>query len=182
MASLEESLVLLSSVKSTESEIDLTALVETHSPLLFRVAHSLLRSRSEAEDVVQDTFLRILERRRRLPEINDMRVWLVRIAWNLALDRIRRRKPQADAAFIQTLVAPDAPVDKALEETRRMQAVLTEIERLPRAERHALLLSSLEELTTSEIATITGRTESAVRALIFRARTHLRTRLEKGGY
>jgi RNA polymerase sigma-70 factor (ECF subfamily) len=61
-----------------------------------------------------------------------------------------------------------------------MTAVLAEIERLPKPERHALLLSSLEELDTAEIATIIGRTESATRALLFRARTRLRTRLEKG--
>jgi RNA polymerase sigma-70 factor (ECF subfamily) len=182
MASFEEiSLVLLSSTKSAESEIDLTALVETYSPLLFRVSHSLLRSRVEAEDVVQDTFLRVLQRHRSLPEVRDMRVWLVRIAWNLAIDRVRRRKPQhADADFIQTLVAPNIPADKALDEFRRMTAVLAEIERLPKPERHALLLSSLEELDTAEIATIIGRTESATRALLFRARTRLRTRLEKG--
>ena len=82
MASFEESLALLSSIKSEASEIDLTALVETHSALLFRVAHSLLRSRSEAEDVVQDTFLRVLERSTSISEIRDLRLWLVRIAWN----------------------------------------------------------------------------------------------------
>src|SRR6516225_10904633 len=113
MASFEESLALLSSTKSAESEIDLTALVETHSALLFRVAHSLLRSPAEAEDVVQDTFLRVLQHPRALPGIRDHRVWLVRIAWNLALDRIRRRNSRpadsqlADSQFIDSLIAPN---------------------------------------------------------------------------
>lgn len=186
MASFEESLALLSSVKSAESEIDLTALVETHSALLFRVAHSLLHSRSEAEDVVQDTFLRVLQALAHpsaLPNIRDHRVWLVRIAWNLALDRLRRRKSRpGDSEFTNSLISPGTPADRALEDSRHIQAVLREIERLPSRERHVLLLTSLEELETAEIAAITGRSEAAVRGLLFRARTRLRERLEKAGY
>lgn len=193
MASFEESLALLSSIKSAESEIDLTALVETHSALLFRVAHSLLHSRTEAEDVVQDTFLRVLEHPSALPGIRDHRVWLVRIAWNLALDRLRRRKSRpadsefagsqfAGSQFVDTLIAPNTPADRALEDSRHIHAVLREIERLPSRERQVLLLSSLEELETAEIAAITSRSEAAVRGLLFRARTRLRERLEKAGY
>jgi RNA polymerase sigma-70 factor (ECF subfamily) len=54
------------------------------------------------------------------------------------------------------------------------------MERLPRAEHHILLLSAIEDLSTTEIATVLGKSESAVRALLFRARTRLRQRLEKG--
>jgi RNA polymerase sigma-70 factor, ECF subfamily len=181
MASLEESLVLLS--PSTSAEIDLAALVETHSALLFRVAHSLLHSHAEAEDVVQDTFLRVLQRPASLPSIRDHRVWLVRIAWNLALDRLRRRRSRpADSEFVDSLIAPATPADRALEDIRHIQAVLREIEHLPALERQVLLLSLLEELETAEIASITGRSEAAVRSIAFRARTRLRERLEKAGY
>jgi len=77
----------------TTSETDLTALVQTYSALLFRVAHSILRNRAESEDVVQDVFLRVLEHEKKLPDIRDLRVWLVRITWNLAIDRRRRIRP-----------------------------------------------------------------------------------------
>jgi RNA polymerase sigma-70 factor (ECF subfamily) len=186
MASIEESLVLLSS--SASAEIDLASLVETHSALLFRVAYSLLRSHAEAEDVVQDTFLRVLQRPASLPDIRDHRVWLVRIAWNLALDRLRRRKTRpadsefADSQFVDSLIAPGTPADRAFEDVRHVQAVLCEIERLPALERQVLLLTSLEELETAEIAVITSRSEAAVRSILFRARTRLRERLEKAGY
>jgi RNA polymerase sigma-70 factor (ECF subfamily) len=183
MASFEESLALLSSIKSAESEIDLAALVETHSALLFRVAHGLLHSHAEAEDVVQDTFLRVLQRPASLPNVHDHRVWLVRIAWNLALDRLRRRKSRPTGSeFVDFLIAPGTPADRALDDSRQIHAVLREIERLPTLERQVLLLSSLEELETGEIASITSRSEAAVRGLLFRARTRLRERLEKAGY
>jgi RNA polymerase sigma-70 factor (ECF subfamily) len=171
-----------SATQAAESEFDLALLVETYSGILFRVAHSVLRNPAESEDVVQDVFLKVIERQRSLPEVRDMRVWLVRIAWNLALDRRRRIRPdQMDDLFAHGLVAADTPADDALGEAQRITAVLREMERLPRKERQVLLLSALEELGTAEIAAVIGRSESAVRALLFRARTRLRTRLERGG-
>ncbi len=71
--------------------------------------------------------------------------------------------------------------DKAMDEAERMKLVLREMERLPKGERHVLLLSAVEELGTAEMAAVLGRSESAVRALLFRARTRLRERLEEGG-
>jgi RNA polymerase sigma-70 factor (ECF subfamily) len=65
-----------------------------------------------------------------------------------------------------------------LDQTQRMRLVLRELERLPKGERHVLLLSANEELGTREIAEVLGRSDSAVRALLFRARTRLRERLE----
>lgn len=181
MTSIEGCSLALSSMEGARSEIDLAALVETYSALLFRVAHSVLRSRTEAEDAVQDVFVRVLEHRSSLPAVRDMRVWLIRITWNLALDRRRRIRPeQMDESFAEGLVARSVPVDEAMDEAQQMKAVLHEIERLPKDERHALLLSAIEELGTVEMAEILGRSESGVRALLFRARTRLRERLEKG--
>jgi RNA polymerase sigma-70 factor (ECF subfamily) len=161
---------------------DLTVLVHAYSGLLYRVAMSILRNGAEAEDVVQDTFVRVLQKRDELSAVREMRPWLVRIAWNLALDRKRRIKPdQMDEIFAGALVGRERPADEALAGSRRMQAVLAEIERLPAAERDALLLSAVEELSAAEIGAVLGRTDSSVRALMFRARTRLRQRLAKGG-
>src|SRR6202011_4793379 len=181
MASVEGCSLVLSSMEGARSEIDLAALVETYSSLLFRVAHSVLRSRAEAEDVVQDVFVRVLEHRRSLTAVRDMRVWLVRVAWNLAIDRRRRIRPeQFDEGFADSLVGRNLPADEALNEAQRLRSVLREVERLPKAERDVLLLSVVEELGTAEMAEVLGRSESAVRALLFRARTRLRERLEEG--
>jgi RNA polymerase sigma-70 factor, ECF subfamily len=182
MASVEGCSLVLSSMEDEQSEVDPEALVETYSALLFRVAHSVLRSQSEAEDVVQDVFVRVLEHRQSLPAVRDMRVWLIRIAWNLAIDRRRRIRPQQlDENFAHTLAGNSVPADKAIDEAQRMNAVLCELERLPKGERHVLLLSAIEELGTAEMAEVLGRSESAVRALLFRARTRLRKRIVKRG-
>jgi len=185
MASIEGCSLASFSIEAERPEIspaDLASLVESYSALLFRVAHSVLRSRAEAEDVVQEVFLRVLHHRSSLLHVRNTRVWLVRIAWNLALDHKKRIRPdQMDEIFAQSLVARSLPADEALEQAQRMNSVLREMERLPKAERHVLLLSAIEELGTAEIADILERSESAARALLFRARTRLRERLESQG-
>ncbi len=180
MTSLEDCSLAIPFTSPARSSIDLAGLVETHAALLFRVAHSVLRSRPEAEDVVQDTFVRVLEHRHTLDTILDPRVWLIRITWNLALDRRRRIRPQQmDDLFAETLVARTLPADQALLQVQHLKAVLREWERLPKPERHVLLLSAVDELSTAEIAAVLHKSDSAVRALLFRARSRLRTRLEK---
>ena len=186
----ELTLPLPRSTATLSAEVDLPALVDAHAGTLFRVAHSLLRNRAEAEDTVQDTFLRVLEHQHKLPTIRDLRPWLIRITWNLAMDRCRARRrgttpDQADDLFLQTLIAPGTPHDQALHTAQQTRLVLHAIDRLPHPERQALLLSALEELSTPEIATIMGKSDSAIRALLHRARTRLRERLDdrngKGG-
>src|SRR6201995_185793 len=81
-----------------EASAQVTGLVAEYSATLYRVAYSVTRNAADAEDVVQETFLRVLRHQNKLGEVRDYRVWLVRIAWNLVLDRKRRAKtrPQVD--------------------------------------------------------------------------------------
>jgi RNA polymerase sigma-70 factor (ECF subfamily) len=121
-----------------------------------------------------------MEHKKSLPEVRDLRVWLVRITWNLALDRRRRVRPdQLDDTFALSLIGRNTPADIALHESRELAGVFREIDRLPRAERQVLLLSAIEELDTRELAQVLNKSESAIRALIFRARARLRQRLQK---
>ncbi|HEY0786879.1 MAG TPA: RNA polymerase sigma factor, partial [Acidobacteriaceae bacterium] len=76
----------------------ISALVRQYSQPLYRVAFSVTRNHAEAEDAVQETFLRVLKNRDKLSDVRDARVWLVRITWNVVLDRKRRTKvrPETD--------------------------------------------------------------------------------------
>jgi RNA polymerase sigma-70 factor (ECF subfamily) len=179
MTVLEGYSLALPATQQVRSEVDLADIVETHAALLFRVAHSVLRNHAEAEDAVQDTFLRVLQHQHKIAQIEDLRVWLVRIAWNLALDRKRRvRTGQFEAGFIETLTAPNLPADQLLAEHRTLQTTLAAIDALPKPERAVLLLSALDELDTPAIAAVLDKSPSAVRALLHRARTRLRQRLQ----
>jgi RNA polymerase sigma-70 factor (ECF subfamily) len=167
------------SEQTAESKADVAALVREYSGVMYRVAFSILRNAAEAEDAVQDAFLRVVQHRERLNGVKDARTWLIRIVWNLALDRKRRVSPeQMDEAVVAAMVAKELPADERMAEARRLVEVYGAIDRLPKREREALLLSVIEELSTAEIAAVVGRSESSVRALLFRARERLRERLD----
>jgi RNA polymerase sigma-70 factor, ECF subfamily len=160
-------------------------LVAEYSTALYRVAYSVTRNAAEAEDAVQETFLRVMKHEARLGEIRDYRVWLVRIVWNIVLDKKRRAKTRPEnedvADYARALPSSDRPADAAVISTQEHARILALVDRLPRREREALLLSAVQELTTAEIAAALGTTESSVRSRIFRARKELAVLLEREG-
>jgi RNA polymerase sigma-70 factor (ECF subfamily) len=152
----------------------LAALVEQYATMLYRVAFSVLRNPSDAEDAVQEAFLRVLRHRDTLGEVRDHRVWLIRIVWNIVLDRKRRAKTRPETDDVAEL-ARVLPADGLSAEERAVAAqhhvhVLTCVEQLPAKEREVLMLSAFEELSSVEIASVLGITESSVRSRLFRAR------------
>src|SRR5262245_3135854 len=70
--------------------MDIESVVRGHARFVFKVAYSMLRNVEDAEDVVQETFLRV-HRSGDLPNVRELKPWLARIAWRVALDRIHRR-------------------------------------------------------------------------------------------
>lgn len=167
---------------STET---IAALVAEYSPALYRVAYSVTRNSAEAEDAVQEAFLRVLKHRDKLHEIRDLRVWLVRITWNVVLDKKRRSKtrPENDdlADYERVLPSNERRADDEIISSQEHARILALIDKLPAKERQALLLSAVEELTTAQIASVLKTTESSVRSRIFRARRELSALLEKEG-
>ncbi len=167
---------------SVAKQVDIAVLATAYSPILYRVAFSVLRNAVDAEDVVQETFLRVLRHKRKLDGIQDLRVWLVRIAWNLALDRKRRQKKfsldEEAGEIVDSLASSEPRADTTLIAAQNHALVLRTIDLLPRKEREVLLLSAVDELETAEIAAVQGTTESSVRSALFRARQQLRKRLE----
>jgi RNA polymerase sigma-70 factor (ECF subfamily) len=162
---------------------EISCLATEYSALLFRVAFSVLRHASDAEDVVQETFLRVLKHQKKLASVENRRVWLVRITWNLALDRKRRLRstPQVEEAeeILSNWASGESSAEVALGVAQGCARILRMIDRLPRKEQEVLRLSALEELDTPEIAAILKTTESSVRSCLFRARHRLRERMER---
>jgi RNA polymerase sigma-70 factor, ECF subfamily len=159
------------------------ALVDEYAPTLYRVAFSVMRNAADAEDAVQEVFLRVLRHRDDLHEVRDQRVWLVRIVWNIVLDRKRRSKtrPETDDISDLSRVLPAAGMsaEERAAAAQHHAHVLSLVDQLPAKEREVLMLSAFEELTSVEIAAILGITESSVRSRLFRARNLMADLLER---
>jgi RNA polymerase sigma-70 factor, ECF subfamily len=152
----------------------LAALVGQYAAALYRVAFSVLRNQADAEDAVQEAFLRVLRHRDTLGEVRDHRVWLIRIVWNIVLDRKRRAKtrPETDdvADLARVLPSKGLSAEELAAAAQHHAHVLACVDQLPEKERQVLVLSAFEELSSVEIAAVLDITESSVRSRLFRAR------------
>jgi RNA polymerase sigma-70 factor, ECF subfamily len=166
-------------------EQDLNAIFYEYSALLNRVARSVTRDASEAEDVVQETFLRAIRHRNKLAELRDTRTWLIRITWNLALDRRRRAKTRRRSDNFEevsrSLRTGGMSADAALIGAQRHAGVLDIIDTLPAREREVFLLYAVNELSTVEIAQVLQTTDSAIRSRLYRTRKALQVLLGHDG-
>ncbi len=161
-------------IREHAEEAALAALVDEYAATLYRVAFSVLRNTADAEDAVQEAFLRVLRHRDSLGEVRDPRVWLIRIVWNIVLDRKRRAKtrPETDdvTELARVLPAGGLSAEERAAAAQHHVHVLACVEQLPAKEREVMMLSAFEELSSVEIAAVLGITESSVRSRLFRAR------------
>lgn len=165
-----------------ENDSDLECAVREHARLVYRVAYSVLRNHHDAEDVTQETFVRVLRYRRKLAGVRNPRTWLARIAFRAALER----KGKASKVSLQDLegTAPQVrsqarPADEALLGAEMSGQVEKLIAALPAKLRDPLSLSALEEMSPAEVAEVLGINQAAVRSRLFRARQILREKLSK---
>jgi RNA polymerase sigma-70 factor (TIGR02957 family) len=150
----------------------------THRGLLFTVAYEMLGSAGDAEDVVQDTWLRWASVDR--AEVRDSRAYLVRIVTRQALNRLRtvsRRREDYIGEWLPEplLTGPDIAEDAELAENVSI-ALLTVLETLGPIERAVFVLHEVFETPYDEIAEVVGKTSVAVRQIAHRAREHVAAR------
>ena len=177
---------ILDNTQATKAEMPLVSvetLVAEYSLMAFRIAYSILRNHHDAEDAVQESFLRVLRHRERLLEIRNAKTWLARIAWTAALDR---RSSRARVSGNEDAAEPDVMMQfsdrrPGAEEQlagKQMQKLLEQmIAALPENLRHPLELSTVHDLNSTEIAEILKIPEGSVRTRLMRARQRLKEKL-----
>ncbi|WAL69188.1 RNA polymerase sigma-70 factor [Amycolatopsis cynarae] len=153
-----------------------------HRNLLFTVAYEMLGSAADAEDVLQETWLRWTGVD--LAGVRDQRAYLVRITTRQALDRLRalgRRKESYVGPWLPEplLTAPDVAADVELAEHVSL-AMLLVLETLAPVERAVFVLREVFDLGYEEIAEAVGKSPAAVRQLAYRARAHVAARRPRG--
>lgn len=158
----------------TGNRIALGELVKRHQEHVRSLAFRIMGRWEDADDVAQETFLRVLRGAGGYTPAASFRTWLHRIVVNLCLDRARRPKI---ASLEQDVPAADVGQGSAMERRERSLAVQHAVSQLPERQRIALLLHRFEGHSHAEIAQATGWSESAVEALLVRAYSHLRQAL-----
>jgi RNA polymerase sigma-70 factor, ECF subfamily len=149
-------------------------MVERQARFMFQVAFGLLRNRQDAEDAVQEAFLKLYRGEAWLRMENE-KAFLARTVWRVALDHLPKAARMVDVAEVQLAAGGDSPEQSAVGGDER--AVLKRlIDGLPEELRQPLVLSSVEEMTSREVAETMGITEGTVRTRVMRARTELRRR------
>jgi RNA polymerase sigma-70 factor (ECF subfamily) len=153
-----------------------------HRNLLFTVAYEMLGSAADAEDVLQETWMRWSGVD--LDAVQDQRAYLVRITTRQALNRLRtlrRRKESYVGPWLPEplLTAPDVAEDVELADSVSM-AMLLVLETLGPTERAVFVLREVFELEYDEIAQAVGKTPAAVRQIAHRARAHVAARRPRG--
>jgi RNA polymerase sigma-70 factor (ECF subfamily) len=149
------------------------ALVSRQARFVFRVAYSVVRNIHDAEDVVQETFLK-LYRGRRWQAMVDERAFLARTTWRVAVDRLP--KVRADPTDSGVASGGDDP-EQAVIRADWTATVHRLIDALPEQLRQVLALSSVEGMDSREIAAVMGIPEGTVRTRLMRAREILRQKL-----
>jgi RNA polymerase sigma-70 factor (ECF subfamily) len=166
----------ISESESKAQSVTVEELVRLHAQTVFRVAYSLVRNHADAEDVVQETFLRTMKKGR-LDGIENHRAWLTKIAWRLALDRAKQIPPEPLEPMLETLRAAEGGLDDVLEEQQRSELLRGLLQTLPSDLREVTVLSTVEEMTSGDIAMVLGIPEGSVRTRLMRARQMLKQKL-----
>jgi RNA polymerase sigma-70 factor (ECF subfamily) len=150
--------------------------VHLHYDLVYRIAWRMLGGPGEAEDVAQEVFLRLWRGAERLRETRSLRAWLARVAANLAIDRMRRRRPDSSVE-LSDLADPAAGPERLAERQAASKIVDAAIAALPERQRVAIVLTYYEELANADVADALGVSIEAVESLLARARRKLKDML-----
>ena len=166
----------------------LNDLMERHAASLFRFLCRMLGNEEDANDLAQETFVRVYRNRDRFRQGQRFSTWLYTIAANLARNHLRWRERHPNVALDaaaddespplrDTLPdgGPDAPGQ--MEATERVDAIRAAVAELPEELRAPLLLAEYEERSQKEIAVVLSCSVKAVETRIYRARQQLRARL-----
>jgi RNA polymerase sigma factor (sigma-70 family) len=152
-------------------------LVDRHITALMAVARRLLGSQHDAEEIVQEVFLRVWANAAKWqPGRATFATWMHRVAINLCYDRLRRRR-EITVDTLPDLPDPGPSPDRGLEDEALTKRVESELQALPERQRAALVLCHYQGMSQTEAAEILNISVEALESLLSRARRRLKDRL-----
>jgi RNA polymerase sigma-70 factor, ECF subfamily len=162
-------------------------LIERHQSLVAGTVARMLGSNSDVEDIAQQVFIRVWKSARRYVPRAKFTTWLLKITRNLVFNEMRRARRHAHVPLQSEPGTEEIPLkdetnpapDASLLEGELKRAIEEAILQLPESQRMALVLRRYEQLSYEQIAEVLDLSVPAVKSVLFRARTELRSRLSK---
>ena len=174
----------------SRDEAAVRAIIKANNRRLYRLARGILRNDSEAEDVVQETYVRAFTHLTEFRGDSGLSTWLSRIAMNEALGRLRRQRPGVELSSLPSgtleaqiiqfplLSATDDP-ERTMAQREIQRVVAGAIDELPEPFRMVFITRVVEGMNVDETADILGLKPETVKTRLHRARTMLRDNVEK---
>ena len=151
-------------------------------PKLYRIAYALLDNKADAEDILQDAYCKLWNKRDELGDIQNPEAFSITLVKNLCLDFLRSPKASRrdnEETLETVLLTTDSSPEKELEEKEDIRRIQELIEQLPENQRQVIRLRGIEDCSYEDIDQITGLSSSNIRTLLSRARKLIREKLEK---
>jgi RNA polymerase sigma-70 factor, ECF subfamily len=158
----------------SDLEREFETAIRDSTALVFRVAHGVLRDRSEADDVTQETFAKAYHHFRRLRDRGALRAWLVRITWRLALNRQRSNRRRAARELAAHRQMDHATRADHTEQEERAARLWAAIDALPPKLRIVTVLAAIEGHDIREVAELLRLPAGTVKSRLFLARARLK--------
>ncbi len=162
-------------------------LMRRYRKKLYSIAFQMLQNHLDADEVVQETFVRIYKRRKELDNVNYFSTFLTRIATNYSIDLLRKRKSRRGVTEDTSTLPGHIQLDLAkriktpqqeFENKKLMEEIYKALEHLPPKQRTTILLHDIEGYSKTEIANVFDCPEATVRSNLHIARTKLRKLLK----
>ena len=155
------------------------SLTETYKSLsdgLYRVAYYILESRSDAQDAVQDLFIKLWNTREQLDTVLNLKAYCTTLMKNLCIDRLRRES-KVQSTELTFDMAETRQIEDDYMTKEKLRRVMTAIGKLPARQRDVMRMYVFEEKSYDEIAKITGMSNLTLRVLLSNARKSLRNEI-----
>lgn len=151
-------------------------LVRRHSGLFYSAAYRMCGNADEAEDIVQDSFVKFWQKPQGFDASKGVKftTWFYRVVSNMAIDHMRRKKPQADPKVLEFMPDGANMADEAMVADHQAQALEQAIQALPERQKMALNLCFYEGLSNKEAAEVLGVGVKALESLLMRAKQKLK--------
>lgn len=169
--------LLIKSLKGGREEA-YRQIVEEYGDRLLRTCYLILRDREEAEDVVQETFIKVFSKIEDFREDSGLYTWIYTIALNLSRDRLRRKR---DTLALEDEWVGNNDVESHVEKNIEREILRKELFGMDPLYREVLVLFYFEELSIKEISNLINENEGTIKSKLSRGRNRLRESLLKGG-